>query len=275
MSLSKAFKPRRVIGLGVVAAAAAFLTGCAGTGGPGRWQHLGYPDPSTESALEMGQLWVGSWIAALAIGVLMWGLMGWCFVRYRRRHEREVPRQSTYNLPLEIMYTIVPFLIVGVLFAYTVKVQDSVLDDSQDPAVTIDVVGQKWSWTFNYSDDQVWDAGTVEEMPTLYLPVDQRVQFNLHSPDVIHSFWVPSFYMKMDVIPGRTNSFQVTPNVEGTFAGKCAELCGTYHSAMIFDVEIVSQAEFDQKMAELEERGQTGQLMGSEGANAPAEREGR
>lgn len=274
MSLTKALKPRRIIGGVTVGTAVAMLSACSGTGGPGRWQHFGYPSPSTESAQEMGQLWVGSWIAALIIGVLMWGLMGWAFFRYRRRSANERPKQTTYNLPLEIMYTIVPFLIIGVLFAYTVKVQDSALEVREDPDVTIEVVGQKWSWTFNYADDQVWDAGTVEQTPTLYLPVGERVQFNIHSADVAHSFWVPSFYMKMDAIPGRVNTFQVTPTAEGTFAGKCAELCGTYHSAMLFNVKIVDRAEYDQKMAELKAAGQTGEIMGSSGVDELAQRKG-
>ncbi len=274
MSLTKALKPRRILGGVTVGTAVAMLSACSGTGGPGRWQHFGYPSPSTESAQEMGQLWVGSWIAALIIGVLMWGLMGWAFFRYRRRSANERPKQTTYNLPLEIMYTIVPFLIIGVLFAYTVKVQDSALEVREDPDVTIEVVGQKWSWTFNYADDQVWDAGTVEQTPTLYLPVGERVQFNIHSADVAHSFWVPSFYMKMDAIPGRVNTFQVTPTAEGTFAGKCAELCGTYHSAMLFNVKIVDRAEYDQKMAELKAAGQTGEIMGSSGVDELAQRKG-
>lgn len=274
MSLTKALKPRRIIGGVTVGTAVAMLSACSGTGGPGRWQHFGYPSPSTESAQEMGQLWVGSWIAALIIGVLMWGLMGWAFFRYRRRSANERPKQTTYNLPLEIMYTIVPFLIIGVLFAYTVKVQDSALEVREDPDVTVEVVGQKWSWTFNYADDQVWDAGTVEQTPTLYLPVGERVQFNIHSADVAHSFWVPSFYMKMDAIPGRVNTFQVTPTAEGTFAGKCAELCGTYHSAMLFNVKIVDRAEYDQKMAELKAAGQTGEIMGSSGVDELAQRKG-
>lgn len=274
MSLTKALKPRRIIGGVTVGTAVAMLSACSGTGGPGRWQHFGYPSPSTESAQEMGQLWVGSWIAALIIGVLMWGLMGWAFFRYRRRSANERPKQTTYNLPLEIMYTIVPFLIIGVLFAYTVKVQDSALEVREDPDVTIEVVGQKWSWTFNYADDQVWDAGTVEQTPTLYLPVGERVQFNIHSADVAHSFWVPSFYMKMDAIPGRVNTFQVTPTAEGTFAGKCAELCGTYHSAMLFNVKIVDRAEYDQQMAELKAAGQTGEIMGSSGVDELAQRKG-
>ena len=83
----------------------------------------------------------------------------------------------------------------------------------------MDVVGQQWSWTFNYTEQgeggqTPYTSGTASQIPTLVLPVDQTVQFNLHSPDVIHNFGVPSFLMKMDVIPGRVNKFQVTPTVD-------------------------------------------------------------
>lgn len=259
---------RLSIAAGAFGLAAVALTGCSGSPGGGKWKHAALPDPSSAQAPNIGHLWVGGWIAAMIIGVLMWGLMGWAFVKYRRKNADHTPRQTRYNLPLEIMYTIVPFLIIGVLFFYTVQTQNRVLHKVEQPAHTVNVVGQKWSWTFNYTNAGVWDAGTIEKTPDLYLPVNQTVRFNLNSPDVIHSFWVPTFYMKMDVIPGRTNSFDVTPNKEGVFAGKCAELCGTYHSAMLFNVHVVSQEEFQKHMDELKSKGQVGEIRGSEGANS-------
>src|ERR1700750_2000948 len=89
----------------------------------------------------------------------------------------------------------------------------------------------------------VGEAGTP---PTLYLPVNKTVEFKLHSPDVIHDFGVPGFLEKMDVIPGpkdEDNHFSVTPTVEGTYKGKCYELCGVYHSRMLFNVQSVSDSE--------------------------------
>lgn len=257
---------RRLTAAGLLGLGAVALSGCA-EAGPGRAHLVGLPDASTDRAHYTANLWVGGWIAAMAVGVLVWGLMIWAFLRYRRRHVDEVPKQTRYNLPLEVMYTIVPFLIIGALFFWTVKTQNHITDKSEQSAHTVDVVGQKWSWTFNYDEAGVWDAGTIEHTPDLYLPVNKTVTFKLNSPDVIHSFWVPSFYMKLDVVPGRTNSFQVTPNKEGVFAGKCAELCGTYHSAMLFNVHVVSQAEFDQKMADLRRNGQTGKITGPKGPN--------
>src|SRR6185437_14705936 len=136
--------------------------------------------------------------------------------------------------------------------------------------MVVNVVGKQWSWDFNYTTQQVYEAGTQAELtgkplpegslPTLYLPVGKRVEFVLTSRDVIHSFWVPAFLQKLDMIPGKVNRFQVVPTTEGTFAGKCAELCGAYHSQMLFQVKVVSQADFDAHIQALKNAGQAGQL---------------
>jgi cytochrome c oxidase subunit 2 len=94
----------------------------------------------------------------------------------------------------------------------------------------------------------------------MYLPVGKKVRLELESRDVIHSFWVPAFLYKEDMIPGRHNAYVFTPQMEGTYQGKCAELCGEYHSEMLFQVKVVSQEEYDQHMADLEDRGQDGSL---------------
>ena len=228
---------------------------------------FGLPVAATEQAPVMGNVWVGAWIASLIIGLLVWGLIGWAVIRYRRRDgDAPAPRQTTYHLPLELLYTLVPFLIIGVLFFYTVKASDAVLQTSDDPDVTINVIGQKWSWTFNYLEadnpdigTDAFTVGTLETIPELYLPVDQTVRFNLQSADVIHSFWVPSFYFKMDVIPGTTNSFEVTPNRLGIYDGKCAELCGEYHALMLFKLHVVTQEEYAAHVRELAANGNAGE----------------
>ncbi len=216
-------------------------------------------------------LWTGSWIAALAVGVLVWGLTVWCVVVYRKRKGDEtLPVQLRYHVPLELMYTVVPILMIGVLFFYTQRDMGAIVDTSAEPDVQVGVYGKMWSWDFNYLDEGVWESGVqatnngepgVEEtLPTLYLPVGERVEFTLNSRDVIHSFWVPAFLFKMGVIPGRTNVFQVVPEREGLYQGKCAELCGEYHSDMLFNVAVVSREEFDAHMDELRALGQTGEL---------------
>jgi len=247
---------RRLCVASVVGGTAVLLSGCAAEV-VDQWQRGGLPEGITEEAPIMENMWVGFWITSLAVGAVVWGLILWASFAYRRRHP-ELPTQTRYNMPIEALYTIAPLFIVGALFAWTVKTQNEVLETAQDPDVTIGVIGQQWSWTFNYLDEDVYDVGTSVDNPTLYLPVNQTVEFELRSPDVIHSFWVPSFYFKMDVIPGRINTFQVTPTKEGEFAGRCAELCGTYHSRMLFTVQVVSESEYEEHIADLEEAGQTG-----------------
>lgn len=226
---------------------------------------------TTDHTGRIISLWNGSWIAALLVGVLVWGLMLWCIVAYRRRRDDTgLPPQIRYHVPLEIMYTIVPVMMVGVLFVFVQRDQTAIADTSQTPDVRIEAVGKQWSWDFNYLDDDVHEIGVQgeldgrrgleKELPTLYLPVNNRVQFDILARDVAHSFWVPSFLYKMDAIPGVRNTFQVVPQREGFFKGKCAELCGEYHSEMLFNVRVVSQAEYDAHMAELRAAGQTGSL---------------
>ena len=240
-------------------------------------KRLGLPESASDRAPYMGELWINTWIAAGLVGLLVWALIGWSVIRYKS-HSNQMPRQSRYNLPMEIMYTIAPFIIVGVLFYYTILAQNSILRRGPtEPEVVIDVVGQKWSWTFNYKSandpavgQDVWNAGTINATPDLYLPVGKLVEFRLSSPDVIHSFWVPSFYGKLDVIPGRQNSFVLTPTKEGDFRGKCAELCGTYHSAMLFNVHIVSEEEYRDYLKTLIAKGQVGEAKGPKNAEPTA-----
>lgn len=242
--------------------AAVTLAGCS-QAQLDQWGRWGLPEAASDRAPFIGNLWSGTWIAAMVIGVFVWGLIGYSVVKFRRRRHDQTPRQVQYNLPLELLYTLVPFLIIGVLFFYTVNAQNAVqAKEPATPTHVVNVIGQKWSWTFNYMEGTtvVHDIGTIEQYPDLYLVVNEPVRINLVSADVIHSFWVPEFYYKLDVIPGHPNSFDVTPTKEGVFLGKCAELCGTYHSAMLFNVHVVSRAEFDAHIQALVAAGQTGEV---------------
>jgi cytochrome c oxidase subunit 2 len=269
-----------------LAGIALLASGCSEEG-----KRLAMPDPASEQGESILNLWQGAWIAALATGIVVWGLIFYAVIRFRRRSDDEIPVQTRYNLPLEIFYTIAPIIMVIVFFAHTVKVQNYVLDDDLPTDNTIEVTGQQWSWTFNYglgemdaaanddaADDNfpyssyVHDAGTGSHIPTLVLPVDVTTRFNLHSPDVIHDLGVPAFLMKMDVIPGRVNHYQITPTREGTYKGKCYELCGVYHSRMLFNVEVVSMEEYEAFLQELEDLGDVTEkpLLGGDYASTQA-----
>ena len=223
------------------------------------WKRGAMPEAASDRSGAMIEFWQWTWVAALAVGVLVWGLMFYAMIAFRRRSDDEIPVQTRYNLPMEILYTVAPVIMVLVLFDYVVKVQNEVLEEPE-PDHVINVVGQKWSWSFNYVEDKALDGrttvnvvGTPANPPTLVLPVDEVVRFDLDSPDVIHSFWVAGFHYKEDVIPGKTNTFTLTPTREGTYAGKCAELCGVYHSRMLFNVEVVSADEYAAYLQKLSE----------------------
>lgn len=258
---------RRSVSLAGFVVLALALAGCSKESEAGR---LGMPEIVTEQGEPNLELWQGAWIAALATGVVVWGLILWAVFYYRRRNDDEIPVQTRYNLPVEIFYTVFPIVMVVVFFSHTVRVQNHMLEMDPEPDVCVTVVGQKWTWTFNHhveagdcadgGDPMTGEVGYVtgdlnsEEgnKPTLVLPVGQTIEFDLYSPDVIHDFGIPAFAMRMDVVPGYDNSFQVTPTeTGGPFEGKCYELCGTYHSRMLFEVEIVSPEEYEQYVADL------------------------
>jgi cytochrome c oxidase subunit II len=244
---------------------------------------LGFPDPATAEAPTILHLWQGSWIAAFAVGALVWGLILFTsFFHRRSRHGIEVPPQTKYNIPIEVLYTIVPTIMVGVLFYFTAKDESQLLKITSDQSTSINVVGRQWSWSFNYNYDAatgqqfssgssgpaVYDAGTPGQPPHLYLPLGEKVKFTLTSPDVIHSFWVPAFLFKLDVVPGRVNQFELTPTKAGEYIGECAELCGVDHSRMLFWVDVVPPDQYQAHLTQLQQVGKTGQLPIGCGTNA-------
>ena len=205
-------------------------------------------------------------------------------------------------MPLELVLTVTPFLIISVLFYFTVVVQEKMLHLAKDPEVVIDVTAFQWNWKFGYQRvdfkdgtlhydgadearkkamvskpegkdshgeelvgpvrglntedrtylnfDKVETLGTSTEIPVLVLPTGKRIEFQLASADVVHAFWVPEFLFKRDVMPNpaannSVNVFQVAEiNKTGAFVGHCAEMCGTYHSMMNFEVRVVAPNDF-------------------------------
>ena len=254
-----------------LALAALFLSGC--TDEQRRGFLPGYSDGQvTDRTGTITDLWVGAWGVLVIVGLIIWGLTIWCAIAYRRRkNDTGFPIQLRYHVPLELMFTLVPVVMVLTFFYFTQQDTREVEMHVEEPDYTVNVVGKQWSWDFNYVDDNVHEPagvqsfatgepGAAESLPVLYLPVDQTVEFRLDSRDVIHSFWVVDFLYKKDMMPGHTSTFQVTPTREGTYEGKCAELCGEYHSDMLFNVKVVSQEEFDAHMQELKDQGYEGQL---------------
>lgn len=224
------------------------LTLAASAGCDNQFTRLGMPEPITEQGKRVLSLWQGSWIAAFAVGALVWGLIIWAVIFHRKR-SNDLPPQVRYNMPIEALYTVVPFIIVSVLFYFTARDETYLDETSGKPDVTVNVTAFQWSWKFDYPQNGVSVVGRPGQDPTLVIPAGKKVLFNLHSTDVIHSFWVPAFLFKRDVIPGHDNHFEVTTTKTGTYAGRCAELCGVDHSRMLFNVHVVSPGEYQNFIA--------------------------
>jgi cytochrome c oxidase subunit 2 len=213
----------------------------------------GAPDPASRQGEDILDLWRILLGAGVALGALVTGLILWSVVRYRRPKDAspgDLPKQTRENVPVEVLYTVIPLVIVVVLFAVTMRTQDRVTRQSATADLAVEVTGFQWGWRFRYPVQGVTVVGDANAVPTLVLPVGANVRLRLQATDVVHSFFVPAFLVKRDLIPGVDNSIEVRPTEEGRFPGVCAEFCGLDHWRMTFDVEVVSPAEFAQFVAD-------------------------
>ncbi|MCU1591150.1 MAG: cytochrome c oxidase, subunit [Frankiales bacterium] len=230
-----------------------FAAGCDARHTYERAFNLGLPKPMTPQADRIYETWLGSVAAALAVGVFVWGLIIFAVIRYRKNSD-ELPRQVRYNLPIEVLYTVVPFVIISVLFYYTAVNENFVNNTKKNPDLTVDIVGFQWNWQFQYPKAKLQVTGTPTQPAVMVLPAGKRIRFVETSPDVIHSWFVPAFMFKRDVIPGRRNAFEITIKpaaANHTYIGRCTEFCGEKHSRMNFYVKVVSPADFDAYLAKL------------------------
>ncbi len=231
---------RRILPLAV---APLVLGGCA-------LPSMGAPSPASEQGRDIYDLYRYYAAAATGIGVFVTVLLLYVIVRFRRRSD-DIPSQKQYNIPVEVLYTVTPLLIVAVLFFFSVRTQTRVNDTVDDPDLTVEVVGFQWQWQFRYPDSGIVVTGTPEgDYPVLVLPVNRTTRLDLRTTDVNHSFWVPRFLNKRDLIPDVENHIDVTPTEIGTFDGVCAEFCGLDHARMRFEVSVVDDADFDAWVAD-------------------------
>ncbi|RNE49514.1 cytochrome c oxidase subunit II [Corynebacterium alimapuense] len=273
---------------------------------------MGWPTGITPEATSMYNFWVWVWVTAWIIGIIMWALFlvaifRWGAKKAEKQGKGEFPKQLQYNIPLELVLTILPIFIVMGLFFFTVQTQQKVTALDKDPEVVVDVTAFQWNWKFGYQqvgselsptgtvydgldeerqaiaeeskyDDeesvenpnpihgmskgdqsylhfnQIETLGTTEEVPVLVLPTDTAIEFQLASGDVSHAFWIPEFLFKRDAYAHpETNqqqrAFQIEAiEEEGAFVGRCAEMCGTYHAMMNFELRAVSPEAFTDYM---------------------------
>ena len=221
-----------------VLAVACMLTACS--------TRAGVPVPATEQAEQVLSLWRVLFWAAVGVGALVLVLIAWCVVRYRRRDEDgdALPPQSPGNVPLEIAYTLAPLILAAALFALAWRVDARISRLSARPDVRVDVTGFQWQWRFDYPAEGVTVIGAEDRPPELVLPVGRTVRLHLVAADVIHSFYVPEFLTKRDLVPGRPVDLDLRTSRTGRFGANCAEFCGLRHSFMGFDVRVVSDQEF-------------------------------
>jgi len=234
---------------------------------------------TTNHAPVVVGLWATSWIVLIVVGLITWGLIIWAAIAYRRRKgQTGLPVQLRYNLPIEMFYTIVPLVLVIGFFAFTARDQTIIETPTKNPDVTIEVFAKRWSWDFNYVNENTYSAGVqagfkpdgsidTSNLPVLVLPINKTVEIKIESRDVAHSFWIVDFLYKKDSIPGKTNYMYFTPTELGTYQGKCAELCDEYHSLMLFRVKVVSDVDYQAYIAAQKAAGNDGQLGADNSVN--------
>jgi cytochrome c oxidase subunit II len=190
-------------------------------------------------------------ILAAGVFVVVWGLLTWSVIRYRHRREGGRPPQIRTNVPVEVAWTLVPALLVALLFGMTVVSVASIQAVASGPQVRLAVEAFRWGWSFRFPDLGVGVTGASPSGPEVELPVGQPIEVSLSASDVIHSFYVPDFLAKYDAIPGREHRFPLLIERPGSYAGECAEFCGIGHSRMPFTIRAVSPAAFEEWIATL------------------------
>lgn len=250
--------PSKTVICALLAACAVVLVAC--TSGTVNQNPTGDANPPDffpgEVVTEQGALSAGLYglvfAIATAVFILVEGLIIFIAFRFRRRAtDTALPPQTHGHNLLEIAWTVIPALVVTGLFVLSMSVLFRVNARAPAPAETIDVTGFQWQWKFEYPEHRsaagkpLTFTGAGKEGPEAVLPVGETIRFRLHSNDVIHSFYVPQSFHKLDVVPGRVNELDMTFKTAGTFGGQCAEFCGLAHADMYFTVRAVTRAEFD------------------------------
>lgn len=217
---------------------------CLGLAGCGT--DLGMPPATTTNAADVHHVWRVFVYTGAVIAILVYGLLVWVLIRYRRRRtDRTVPRQVRELPWLEITYTAIPFAIVVALFVVIFPVNQRIQQVSAQSDMTLEVEGFDWSWRFTFPGEAGADGqplevvGTPSQPPQISLPLGATVHVVVRSADVAHSFYVRDWLFKKDAIPGQVNEFDVELTAAGLQEGQCAEFCGLDHARMRFGIDVV------------------------------------
>ena len=229
-------------GLLVLVPTSLVLTGCA------KDADSGFSGDASSINEISHSLWTYSWLAAAVVGVFTAILIVWPAIFHRApKNGPEFPKQTQYNVPIEVAYTIIPFIIVAVLFYFTAVKENEIVKPQASAQHQIEVNGFQWSWQFTYLDAgrYVKITGTPAKPPVLVVPQGERVRYTITSNDVVHGFWIPEFMIQIQNLPGVTNHLEFTANKLGDFPGRCNILCGRNHAQMLFTVRVVTPAEYE------------------------------
>jgi cytochrome c oxidase subunit 2 len=194
-----------------------------------------FPPRASEFAGPYDLLYYFETAVTIAFSALIFGLVIYFAIKYRRR-ESDQPTPTFESTRLEIFYTVVPFLIVMVMFFWGAGLYFNVYVAPADP-LNIHVIGKQWMWKVQHMEGR-------REINELHVPVGRKVLMTMGSQDVIHSFFIPAFRVKHDVVPGRYTTMSFTPTKAGVYHLFCAEYCGTQHSGMIGRVVVQSPEDY-------------------------------
>lgn len=215
------------------------------------------PPAASDEAGPIDQLFDAHFIMIAFLFSLIMVFMIYSGIVFRRKPGDETDGVHYHgHTMLEIGWTIIPLLtVLGFGFWGAIVLQD--VTEERDNEMVVNVVGRQWSWNFSYPDYE-----EVGQTPELVLPVNRTIRLRMTAEDVIHSFWVPEFRVKQDLVPGMETTLRVTPTEIGEYRLRCAEICGSGHAGMIAPVRVVSEAEFDEWVSGLS--GALGQLSPEE-----------
>jgi cytochrome c oxidase subunit 2 len=209
------------------------------------------PHAADKQGQRAADLWRATEFTALAVGVIVWGLIAFVVIRYRRRRSAPddvIPSQRANHVPLEVIYTGIPLVIVAVLFTFTTIAQRKINAVSSHPDLVVRATAFQWGWKFDYpSGVETVSQGSTP--PDLYLPLGETTRIDLTATDVVHAFYVPAFLFQRAAVPGSPTQFDLTPTAAGTYPGRCATFCGLKHAQMLFTVRVVTPADFQTWLA--------------------------
>jgi cytochrome c oxidase subunit 2 len=199
------------------------------------------PDQASSIARSVDHLYYFLTLITLFFTVLIFSIIFYFMVKYRRRSPSERPKAIEGNVPLEVLWTAIPTMIVAVIFVWSASLYFQNAEPPQG-SMEIFVTGKQWMWKAEHPEGQ-------REINELHVPLGRPVKLTMTSEDVIHDFFVPAFRVKKDVLPGRYTSMWFEPTKLGTFHLFCAQYCGAFHAGMIGSVIVMEPDDYERWLA--------------------------